>query len=688
MANLFADELPPQRKKENSNLFNNEAPGKLDSALSGFNRPFEKVAEGGLSKAFPDWQGLQQTRQKTSQEYEEAKEANPFSTAAGEVLGSFARDLPAYYAAGGVLGAAGEAVPFLGRAASLVHKGLPKYSKDVGSAFLGGSTVGGLEAYLQNNENPSERALEEGAMAAGVTAAFPALKVPYNVAKAGGKYIKDFVEPATDYLSYNFKILFPGAQESHIMGQLFKGVDRETAKEALEKQAKARKYGLNLTPAEASGNPEVAARESSAVKSAENRPELHKFKEGQKAAQEQAIEGFKAQIQNPTPIKAEGAKPVPYSGDIDSDLVKAAKGAIEHEKGLRKAKATPLYESSKKDMISDEAFAPLTEDAVVMDAYKRVLKNKAYATKLKGVDPKSIEFVDYVKKNIDDQINAARRAGNNHEADLLGDSKKRLTDVADSVSPKYKEARMTYSSDSPAVQALEQSEVGKLAGMKPLEAKKALKTIFDEEQPNSKRISDIRDALIKSDPKNKKLWDEAVTEHVERKLDTAMLDKAETHGTNFFNRIANTNRRMNQMEEGLKDNPAAVETLRDLKGIFRNVVNSRSPKGEAGRAENNMNQARSLGGWMSEYMHKIFLKNKETKLVEMLKSGEWDKALKEDPRSLFQKISDFSGERVPDEIKKNGPKYLAIQAKKAIDERKKEKEPLTLEINYKDQGKK
>ncbi len=67
---------------------------------------------------------------------------------------------------------------------------------------------------------------------------------------------------------------------------------------------------------------------------------------------------------------------------------------------------------------------------------------------------KSLEFLDYVKKGMDSQINKAYRSGDNNMARLLQDHRNSLRDDLDSASPLYKDARGQYAGDLEVKNAL------------------------------------------------------------------------------------------------------------------------------------------------------------------------------------------------------------------------------------------
>jgi hypothetical protein len=101
-----------------------------------------------------------------------------------------------------------------------------------------------------------------------------------------------------------------------------------------------------------------------------------------------------------------------------------------------RSKAAPLYEKAYQDVLTDTQPLQMPE---VQDALARAYKQ--YPTKLKGVEPNSIEALDYAKKVLDDDIGKAFRAGEKNLAGSRVDVKNRLVSAMDEASPSYAQAR-------------------------------------------------------------------------------------------------------------------------------------------------------------------------------------------------------------------------------------------------------
>lgn len=119
----------------------------------------------------------------------------------------------------------------------------------------------------------------------------------------------------------------------------------------------------------------------------------------------------------------------------------------------RGAAARKPYEivNDPNSLIPQEALAPVLADDFMADIFARVQGNKLYG--LKGAPPNQLAVVDAVKKELDDAISAAQRAGRNNEARLLMQRKDALVSVADEAFPEYAQAREVWRNFSDVLDA-------------------------------------------------------------------------------------------------------------------------------------------------------------------------------------------------------------------------------------------
>ena len=106
----------------------------------------------------------------------------------------------------------------------------------------------------------------------------------------------------------------------------------------------------------------------------------------------------------------------------------------------------PTYESVVNDpanLIPDDKFAEVAKDPYIKGVINRVKSNKLYG--MADMPANSMPVVDAAKKQLDDMIGAAHRAGRKNEARLLMQKKEALVGMADEAFPDYAKVREVWS---------------------------------------------------------------------------------------------------------------------------------------------------------------------------------------------------------------------------------------------------
>ena len=127
------------------------------------------------------------------------------------------------------------------------------------------------------------------------------------------------------------------------------------------------------------------------------------------------------------------------------------RGALET---ARSNAARPLYDATvnRADaLIPDQQFQQLAGDEFLAREFAKVRRDPLFG--LKDLPENSLQVLDAAKRSIDDQISAARRAGNNNAARMLMQKKDALVSVADDVFPGYAQARQVWSEYSGVIDA-------------------------------------------------------------------------------------------------------------------------------------------------------------------------------------------------------------------------------------------
>lgn len=294
---------------------------------------------------------------------------------------------------------------------------LPAWGKYLKTALGNAITQGGIAA-TQSQEEPGKAALEAGSIAAPFSALSQAIKsgspTVRNIGRglgalsAGGLgyYGSKSVgapEPVADLAGLLGIALGGrgGSTERRVRENMLKGVEGTNYQEPLEA---AKRLGLNyITPAEASANPFTGSMQGNIGKTEKGAQLLYERGKERAASEENSIENLFGTI-------------FPKS--------------LEERTG-------ELYKSSESIKVPQEELEKLKDNEIFKTALSRVRKEPVYKEKLKGVPENSIQYLSQVKEAMDDMIEKAPRK----EAAIIRETKNKMLETLDTVSPQYKEAR-------------------------------------------------------------------------------------------------------------------------------------------------------------------------------------------------------------------------------------------------------
>jgi len=680
---------PEQSSTRLTEAYSAKDEGAGNAFLSAFNRPFERLTYGALSY-LPGkvGQAAGDHNQYGKSEEEYAHQTHPWAAGAGEILGSTIRDLPAFSLGAGAASKAFEAIPALKRAgqvyesAKLAGETAPmgarvaNYGKSITEMAGGGATTALQDAFI-NGKSAADEVAHGAKVGGAVGAIFPAIgatlglfgKMASIPLKAAGRKI-------------NEAFLNPEQAKKVLSEELLQGLNPAERAKALANKEAGAEAGINLSPAEASGNPLLAKTEAKLPANTEQEMQVHRHKEAQKVAQKAAVDEFLDGISE-------------SSSNAPEELRKAIDAMIKGKKETRGKEAGPLYAESRKNEVPFEQMKSLLENDVVREAFKDVTAKSTFREELKGKPVNSIEYVDMVKKRLDDKIDTAMRTGETYEAGLLQKAQKALLDAADQASPKYKEARDAFKGLSPEINKLEKGLAGKIAKLPEDQYEKVTGMLFGRHVP-AKEIKALREKLVEHDSENAEKWDSLVRYYLEGKIDTARAAKSGAHGSTFFDNVANTEKEMNRLQASLSGKPEAQKKLTALKTVFKDLVNSRTVKGSAGKSDTNMFDKRNALDSALAYMDNMINAKHRQKLLNLIETGEWDSAfsnisLKGTPEEQLKSFNNFLDsiskkldEKLPEQVGKRKAQYAFESVK---NEREKKKEPITLVVPYTEQGK-
>jgi hypothetical protein len=140
-------------------------------------------------------------------------------------------------------------------------------------------------------------------------------------------------------------------------------------------------------------------------------------------------------------------------------------GEKEAMEAVRDSAAQRLYSKAWKTPIDTKVAKSLQPEVKellarpsIREAQKQALnlaKEEGEVLTQKDLNGGSVKGLHYTKKALDDQISAAKRAGNDNEARLLMGTRDKFLDVVDELSPAYKKARAEYQTASRPINRME-----------------------------------------------------------------------------------------------------------------------------------------------------------------------------------------------------------------------------------------
>lgn len=199
----------------------------------------------------------------------------------------------------------------------------------------------------------------------------------------------------------------------------------------------------------------------------------------------------------------------------------AARASIENLKAIRAERSSPLYKEAfekgadidTSPIINqlDETIETMPEGGEISKTLKRI--RKLMTT---GEAKPSLQYLHNVKMEIDQMLSKQGETSlGNTTKRYVTEVKDMLLDAMDKGSSEYRQARDLFSQNSPAINALQDSVVGKIARLDDVQLKQVASSIFDPAQTNPRVLMDAKKAIQTTDPD---AWNEIVRTELERRL--------------------------------------------------------------------------------------------------------------------------------------------------------------------------
>ncbi len=209
----------------------------------------------------------------------------------------------------------------------------------------------------------------------------------------------------------------------------------------------------------------------------------------------------------------------------------AAEMVIEAQKDLRKEAASPFYKESfkNKTRYQPKQTKELIDKKIKLSGINSPLEKSLNRIKgfmgTRGKKPTvskdlTIRQLHESKRSIDDMIGAAVRKGENALAKDLIEVKQSLIGEMGEFSPNYDTARKRFAAQSPAVEALENSLIGRVSKLKDTQLKNVTSTIFDPTDVGTS-VPNVRAAKKAIESVDPGAWGDVVRLELEKRLGSA-----------------------------------------------------------------------------------------------------------------------------------------------------------------------
>lgn len=557
--------------------------------------------------------------------------------------------------AGGPLGLLGDTLAGAGYA-SIQTPESPLLGAGVGA---GSGLTAGLLNYLSKSTNPIV-----GALVRSATGGLLGGAVGGKEGAATGATLGFAAPKALDILGYR-----PQRLAENIVGMISPG-------EAQARLGAANRLGISLSPGEASGRPDVGALEQNLGRYGEAATERVKVGNERVAEQKAAIRAFKNEIapgvsdaayqvrkaaqdyiQGLKDVRAKASKPYYEASEkeqipqdeldklLDVPRIKmTVKEVLSDPEFMYKlggkqptgAKMIAMIENRIDNLIDKAKKKPYNKerienleyakenltsdygDPMVQNVLKEIYdKDPVFHATAQGIDTRSVEFLDAVKKRID---TLAKKTGSSlegkdkHKADLISDSARMITEVTDKYSPSYQAGRAAHAGMTPLINETESSQLARIADLKDTDLHKVSGMIFDSSM-DLRTISTLKKQIMSQNPQ---AWDQIVLSEVKR-----LTKKGEQSAPQFYRTLLQNDDQFEKFNLALDHKPEAQQMLTDMRTAFKDIVNLETYRTRAGRAANFMDTARNHYEMIIRGIKESIGTKKEAEALRYLYSPRW-----------------------------------------------------------------
>jgi len=293
--------------------------------------------------------------------------------------------------------------------------------------------------------------------------------------------------------------------------------DEQVGQEGVEA---AKKTGIKLFPAQITQDASQLEKQSFIATLPAGAKQANKALSKQNEQAENAVNEYLSSIAPATAI-IKGEK----------RIRSAAQQALAAKRIIRTEKVSPIYteafetgavvERKSIDDLINSKLSELPASGKTAQSIKKVQKLISEAKDLKVFHNVKLEIDDMLSSFGDDSLGKVAKKN-------VKDIQKELLDQMDAASPGYKNARNKFEELSPEVNLLEDSIIGKIAGVDDTQLKSISGKLFDAAETNPETVRQARKAIVDVDPD---AWDDIVRVELEKRMGKVKADITDASAT-------------------------------------------------------------------------------------------------------------------------------------------------------------
>lgn len=327
--------------------------------------------------------------------------------------------------------------------------------------------------------------------------------------------------------------------------------------------AKARQFGVNVTPGEAGDITSLIQRQRQLGRFPTSTDALTEYY--RKRNEQQLPSGWAQVLDQISDVSAPGLGA--------RQLTEGAEQVIKSVKEQQRAVAGPLYKAAvnEQNQIPAYDFEFLMADDAIKSAFKAVRNDKVLNSPIKSAPDNSLIVLDETKKHLDGLYNTAQREGQNNRARILDDARKKLIAVADANFADYAPARQAYSGMVPEVQNVTEGLTGLVAEGRVAGQQNIPRILFDAASADPISLTSARNAFEKAGRMDE--WNAGLRSYLQNVFDAA-AKQDQGPAPSLFKTLKADTRQFNNLKAAMT--PDQFRTFSDFMDVVEMV--KRAPK--------------------------------------------------------------------------------------------------------------